>query len=224
MRFPAVALSLLVLMAPAAQASPQTYNFGSANGRRQIVFESKAPVEYIEGTADQVGGTVTADFDQPGLGLKASVSVPVASMRTGVDQRDEHLRSSEWLDAERYPAILFDLDPAHPRKMAAKGANTWAGTVDGNFQLKGITQKIAVPVTIKRDGEQLLVDGRFPVKLSDYNIHGPLAMRMIGMKVSETVQVSFHLVGVRDKGWDNVKTASSVGKKSGARKKHKKHL
>lgn len=219
-----IAASLFVLLLPVvAQASPQTYNLSSANGRRQITFESKAPVEYIDGTAEDVGGSVTADFDRAELGLNASVSVPVASMRTGVDQRDEHLRSSEWLDAQRYPAILFDLDPVHSKKMARKGADVWAGTVEGNFQLKGVTQKISVPVTIKREADRLLVDGRFPVKLSDFNIHGPIAMRMIGMKVSETVQVSFHLVGVRDKGWDNVKT-SSVGKKSGSGKKHKKHF
>jgi polyisoprenoid-binding protein YceI len=202
--------ALLLLITPSlAHARPQTFNLNESNGKKQITFESKAPVEYIEGTAEQVGGSITADFDKPGLGLSASVSVPVGSMRTGVDQRDEHLRSAEWLDADRYPTIRFDLDPVDGKRLAKKGADAWAGTVGGAFTLKGVTKKISVPVTIAREGDDhLIVEGRFPVRLSDHNIHGPLTMRVIGMKVSETVQVAFRLVGVRDKGWDNVKPMS----------------
>lgn len=202
-RFP---LFLLLLMPAAAQARPLTFNLDGANAKKQILFESKAPVEYIEGEAEQVGGMINVDFERPGLALRASISVPVASMRTGMDKRDEHLRSPEWLNAERYPAIKFDLEPVDPKKLSARGKNAWAGNVAGTFTLKGVTKRISVPVKISREGdEKIVVEGRFPVRLSDHNVHGPVTMRVIGMKVSETVQVSFKLVGIKDKGWDNVK-------------------
>jgi polyisoprenoid-binding protein YceI len=200
--------ALLLLITPAlAQARPVTFNLDGKNARKQITFESKAPVEYIEGEALEVGGMVTVDYDRPGLALRASISVPVRSMTTGMEKRDEHMRLPEWLNEPRYPAIRFELDPVDPKKLSARGKDAWAGTVAGTFYLKGVTKKIAVPVTIRRDGEErLIVEGRFPVRLSDHNIRGPITMRVIGMKVSETVQVNFKLVGVKDKGWDNVKS------------------
>jgi polyisoprenoid-binding protein YceI len=222
MKSPACALSLVLAFAGLAHARPMTFNLASANGPKQITFESRAPVEYIEGDAEEVGGSIDADFQKPGLGLHASISVPVTSMRTGLDQRDEHLRSTEWLDAEHYPAIRFELDPVVPQKISARGTNVWAGNVQGTFFLKGVTKKILVPVTISREGdEHLVVEGRFPVKLSDYNIHGPITMRMIGMKVSETVQVAFKLVGVKDKGWDNVKASPKPQSAPKAKPRHK---
>lgn len=203
----ASAALLLLLIAPAVVcARSRTYNLDGRNGKRQVTFESKAPVEYIEGEAEEVSGMISVDFERPDLGLRASISVPVDSMRTGMDQRDEHLRSREWLNAQAHPAIRFELDPSRAGKLKPRGKAAWAGTVEGTFFLKGVTKKISVPVTITRDGEErLIVEGRFSVRLADHNVRGPITMRIIGMKVSEIVQVSFRLVGVKDKGWDNVK-------------------
>ena len=81
----AYSLSLIRAFTGLAHARPETFNLASANAKKQITFESKAPVEYIEGDAEEVGGSINTDFDRPDLGLHASISVPVLSMRTGLD-------------------------------------------------------------------------------------------------------------------------------------------
>jgi len=209
MRTPSTAFALIVFLAGVAQAAPVTFNLSPTHAKKQITFESKTPVEYIEGEVEQIGGSISADFAAPGLGLRASIAVPVRSMRTGIEKRDEHLSSDEWLAADKHPSIRFELAQVNPKKISARGANVWAGTVEGSFFLKGITKNISVPVTITREGnDRVIVEGRFPVKLSDHNVRGPLAMRVIGLKVNEIVQVGFRLVGVKDIGWGNVKKSA----------------
>jgi polyisoprenoid-binding protein YceI len=204
-------------------AKPITYSMGDINGEKQIIFESKAPTEYIEGVAEGVAGVVTLDTTKPGLDLKATLSVPVASMQTGIVQRDEHLRSSEWLDADRYPIIRFDLSPLGRKNVVKKGDNVWFVNTVGSFSLKGVSRKISVPVTLKKersgDVDKLFISGRFSLKLADYNIHGPFAIKMIGIKVSPDVSINLKLVGTAEKGWEDYVLPSR--KKTLSGKKHK---
>ncbi len=216
-RTPASFLLLLAVSSPAF-AAPVTYMLSDRNGSGQVTFESKAPVEYIEGVAEGVQGMITLDPAKPNLALSGTVSVPVGRMLTGNSTRDEHLRSDEWLNEARNPSIRFDLTQTDQRTVVKKEENSWFVKVTGSFFLKGISQYVTVPLTIKIDGQKLRVDGRFVVKLADHNIHGPSGIRMIGVKVAPEVHVRLRLVGVADQGWSKV---SAPAKKSGARKKRK---
>jgi len=98
-----VAVTLLI----GSPARAQTYDFGVESKFVNITFESKADVEDILGTSSAVAGTVTLDGKGGG---SFRLAVPVASMKTGLDARDEHLRSAYWLDAEKHPDIVFEGD------------------------------------------------------------------------------------------------------------------
>lgn len=196
---------LLLLCAPAGvHANPITFQLSGRTAKKQILFESKAPLEYIEGKADQLEGSVTIDPSTPRLGLRGTVIVPVESMQTGNAQRDDHLRSADWLNAASFPAIRFDLDSSAVAEATKKGPGKWFVNAVGQFYMKGISKRISVPVTItfKENGtkNKLTVEGRFSLKLSDYGIHGPRAIRMIGARVNDVVSVSFRMVGEEQRG------------------------
>src|SRR5688572_28854136 len=70
-----------------------------------ITFDSHADIESILGTTNQATGTIVADLAK-GTG-SVTLSVPVASMKTGIDMRDEHLRSPMWMYAAKFPDITF---------------------------------------------------------------------------------------------------------------------
>lgn len=203
---------LLLSVAMPAFAKPSSYNLSDKNASKQIVFESKAPVEYIEGVAEGIAGMITLDERDPKLGLSAMVSVPVDGMRTGNAKRDEHLRSSEWLNAERNPSIRFDLSPGDQRTVVKKGEGHWFVKAKGSFFLKGKSKFMEVPVTIKKHGEKLHVDGRFSVNLEEFGVYGPAGIKMIGVKVAPDVRVRFRLVGVADVGWDSIPARRGVDK------------
>lgn len=207
---PSFVLLLLLLLGVArpALARPITFNLSDSNAQRQIIFESKTRIEYIVGVAESVTGTVTFDPEKPGLDLQAAISVSVKNMKTGNTTRDGHLRSKEWLDAERHPGIHFDLSPLDKKSLTLKSPGVWFVRANGKFLLKGVSKEISLPVTLRREkkgvDDIVSVEGSFSVYLEDHNIYGPLGMNMIGLKVSPEVRVRFHLVGIADKGWDKL--------------------
>lgn len=192
-------LTFLLLLGPTlGWCAPLRYLLSDQNGPNQITFESKVPAEIIDGSAGGINGFVTMDPDKPGLDLKTSITVPVADMKTGDELRDQHLRSDDWLDAERFPTIHFDLAPMEKKSVVKKGNGVWFVKAAGDFSLKGTVRRIKVPMTLKLTGNILTADGRFTVRLDDYGIRGPRAIRLIGVKVSRDVHVTLHIIGTTE--------------------------
>lgn len=69
------------------------------------------------------------------------VDIRAASLDTGIGRRDEHLRSADFFDVERYGEITVVVTAVHPT--AGKAADLQA-----NFTIKGNTASLPVPVTI----------------------------------------------------------------------------
>jgi len=59
----------------------------------------------VRGTFSEVSGQVVASADLPGSTAAAVIAVP--SVSTGNQMRDNHLRSADFFDAERYPEMSF---------------------------------------------------------------------------------------------------------------------
>src|SRR3979411_301099 len=76
--------------------------------------------------------------DQPERS-KVDVSINTASIRTHNEQRDNDLRSSNFLEVEKYPTITFKstkIEPAGPDRY----------TVTGDLTIKGVTRPITLNV------------------------------------------------------------------------------
>jgi len=92
----------------------------------------------VKGEFDKVSGTV--DFD-PANPSAASVeaSIDVASISTHYEQRDAHLRSADFFDAAKFPAITFK-----SRKVTATGEDSF--TVVGDLTIHGVTREVDLKV------------------------------------------------------------------------------
>jgi polyisoprenoid-binding protein YceI len=84
--------------------------------------------------------TATGDI-QPEAPEKSNVEVTIrtASIRTHNEQRDNDLRSSYFLEAEKYPTISFK-----STKIEAKGPDR--GTMTGDLTIKGTTKPVTLNV------------------------------------------------------------------------------
>ncbi len=84
---------------------------------------------------------VTASFDprDPGSGAVEAV-IQAASIDTGVEPRDQHLRSADVLDVERFPVITF-------RSRAVERAGGDRFRVPGDLTIRGETR----PVTLESE-------------------------------------------------------------------------
>jgi polyisoprenoid-binding protein YceI len=171
-------LALALSPALAHQDSGTVYYVGHGSKFVNIVFESQMDLETIIGVANQATGEIRVDARNDAASVE--LTVPVASMKTGIDLRDEHLRSEQWLDEKRFPAIGFK------SKSVKKGSD---GKLDvaGEFTLRGVTRELAVRVEAKEIPEEASKKAKFPegrwikftteftVKLSDHGLKVPEA-------------------------------------------------
>ena len=96
-------------------------------------------LDEASGSFGDVSGSFVYD---PGnlANCSVSVSVKAASIDTNVDARDTHLRSPDFLDAEKYPDITF------VSRAIRKTKGGYLAT--GDLTLRGVTKKIDVPFTV----------------------------------------------------------------------------
>lgn len=178
----------------------KTFDFYDKNGRNQAVFFSTTPLEDITGTANGISGKVTFDVADFAKTLKGKIIVKVESINTGIELRNQHLRSKNWLNAEKYPDIIFEVISISDLKQTSD--NKLSFKVNGNFTLHGVTKIISADAeavyldeseeTKKRaPGDLLGVKAKFNIKLSDFNINN----QIIGNKVADNIEVSVNIIG-----------------------------
>ncbi|MBU0518918.1 YceI family protein [bacterium] len=183
-----------LFLAFAVQAEPMTFTV-TGGGDNLVQFESKAPLEKIVGTTDQITGSLTCDPADLSSGVTASISVAAASLKTGNKIRDGHMRDNH-LDTDQYPNIEFKMANIPLTGQLTEGS-TVKTTARGDFTCHGVTHTIdvATEVTLTKSasGQEVHVLATFQMKLSDYNIPRP---QFLIMKLDEVQRITVDFRGV----------------------------
>lgn len=177
----------------------QTFSFNDQYGRNQATFFSSTPLEDINGLTNDVKGNVTFNVGDLST-LTGSVTVSTASLKTGIELRDGHLKSKNWLDAENYPEINFSIKNVD--NIQSIEGNKLTAKVTGNFTVHGITKVVIADVTVtyldeseqtkkRAPGDLLGVQATFNITLSDYEIDN----MVLGQKVSDNIEIGVNIVG-----------------------------
>ncbi|MCB9618913.1 MAG: YceI family protein [Sandaracinus sp.] len=156
--------------------------------RARVTFRSQAQLETINGVSNEATGSVRVDPANLAA-TRGRVVVRVASLRTGIDLRDEHLHSAEWLDAAGHPEMVFEIT-------GVTGASSLPANEDvtvqirGRLTLHGQTRDVTAEARVRWDGTSLRGRARFEIRLSDYGVSINEAVRL---KVSNTIGISVDL-------------------------------
>ena len=149
-------------------------------------FVSEAPLEKIVGVSE---GTLALAGDFADLtSLKATVSIPVSSMKTGNKIRDEHLQGSDWLNAAANPNITFttkSIEVVKQKGDAQKGKATVNAI--GNITINGVSKEMTAPVKIKWSKKSVKVKTKFEIALADFKVAG--AQGVVGNKVGKSIAI-----------------------------------
>jgi polyisoprenoid-binding protein YceI len=105
----------------------------------EATFRIRHLVSTVSGKFDDISGTVTGDIATPGA-ASVEFSMKTASIDTGVPDRDKHLRSADFFDAEKFPEITFRSTSIKP----SGRKNVF--NVTGNLTMRGVTKQITLPV------------------------------------------------------------------------------
>jgi len=180
--------------APDAPKGETTYYFGVRETHTNITFQSKNDLTDILGASHVVVGSATIDF-AAGTG-KCELSVPSATLNSGMADRDRAMMGPQWLNAKQFATIEFKSDKA----VLTEKPSGW--TVDGKFTLRGVTKALSVPVEVRPlssaigqklgfgDGPCVKVKTAFKVKLADYGIEIPsTAVATVQPEISVTIDM-----------------------------------
>lgn len=186
-------VALLALSAIGAQA--KTFSVGDQPQRMSAQFESVTEYETFLGTTNKITGTISYDPSNKTGGGK--LVIDASTLKTGVDLRDEHMRSANWLDTAKYPNIVFETT-----QVKLKSGDNY--TVTGNLTLHGVTKKVTTTVAFKYlpasaatkangfKGDVVRLTTNFNLKLSDYGIKVP---DQLTGKVANQVAISIKAFG-----------------------------
>ena len=124
-------------------------------------------VSTVRGQLDKFEGTLTGDPLKP-ASLKADMTIQSASVNTKVEKRDEHLRSADFLDAAKFPTIVFKGEKTEIRAGKA--------VLEGTLTLHGVSKKVEIPFKVSGPvvdpwkNNRIGLEGQFVVKRQDYGI------------------------------------------------------
>jgi polyisoprenoid-binding protein YceI len=189
------AILAMCMLIPAISLADSTTFLVRDDGKSSVTFVSNAPLDTMTGKSSKVTGRVNVD---PADITKTtgSFEVPVVSLRTGNELRDEHLRGDGWLDAKSNPKIHFEIKEVVPGKKASSELKKDKDTkvrVNGTFTAHGISRPVTTDGTVKWSDNVLHIKAKFTIKLEDHQISVPSIVRL---KIANEMAVSVDLRAV----------------------------
>lgn len=91
-----------------------------------------------------IQGTISVDNAKP-ANSSVNVTIPLASLNTNVKALDEHLKTADFFDAEKYPNITFK-----STKVQALGKNKYK--ITGNLTVKDVTKPVVLDAVLNKQG------------------------------------------------------------------------
>lgn len=136
-----------------------------------IIFRAKHNgVSYNYGRFNEFSGKLMMDATDVSMSM-VEFEVKAASIDTGNEKRDQHLRSSDFFSAKQFPVITFK-----STKVKAKEDKKDVLEVTGDLALHGVKKSITVDVEITgrakgREGESLIgFESIFTIKRSEFGM------------------------------------------------------
>ncbi len=197
---------VLMLMAPAA-VSAFTWKINPDHSSIQFQVRYMGLVN-VKGSFDKFQGEVVLNEKKPS---KSSMEVTVesASINTGVEKRDEHLRTEDFFDCPKYPTIHFiskKVMPAGKHKLRVIGDLTMLGkTKEVVLHVDGPTPEIKDPWGNLRRG----ATARTRVNRHDFGMTWNRALDTGGIMISKMVDVIMEV--------ELIKTAEGQPSQNGAK-------
>ncbi len=144
----------------------------------------------VRGTFARPRGTVRYDPSRPEA-TQIEVDIPADSVSTNEPQRDAHLRSPDFFDAEKFPTISF-------RSTGARAAANGALEVTGELTIRG-TQRPVTLAVVEVTGKQrdhrgltrIGASATTSIRRSDFGITYNRALEAGGIAIADEVALTF---------------------------------
>jgi polyisoprenoid-binding protein YceI len=178
MRVGFVALAaVLVSLSSAAWAGAETYEFDTVH--TSPTFKVRHFFTKVTGRFDDFSGVVSWDAHDP-TRSSVELTIQIASVNTGNDKRDGHLKSPDFFDAENHPTLTF-----------------------GDLTIRGVTQSVVVDLDVLGFAEMpgMGTRGGFlastTIDRQDYGVSWSRKLDNGGVVLADEVEIEFPIEVVK---------------------------
>ncbi len=151
-------------------------------------------VTKVRGRFSDFTGSIT--FAEEPLASSAEVTIQVASVTTGDDRRDEHLKSADFFDVDNHPTMTF-------RSTEVKTDGGGRYVLTGDLTIKGVTRSVDLavePEGVGPDpwgGERAGFTASAEVDREAWGLTWNVALDAGGVLVSKNVKLEIDVQAVR---------------------------
>jgi len=170
-----------------------TYAIDPSHSRLGFVARH-AMVTKVRGSFNEFDGTATIDGDNPS-NSSVHVTIQVASIDTRNQQRDDHIRTNDFLDVEKYPQITFS-----STSIAHVGGNDFE--VTGDLTIKDVTKPIAIEFEENGSARdpfgnlRIGFEGKSVLNRKDWGLTWNAALETGGFLVSDKIKLEFDISAI----------------------------
>jgi polyisoprenoid-binding protein YceI len=181
----AAALTALFALSAAAHAATETYLFDKSHSK--VGFQIRHWLTKVEGRFTEYDGKILIDREKP-ANSSVEMTIQASSIDTGQERRDNHLRSADFFEVEKYPTITFKSSKVVPKEKDLY-------EVTGDLTMHGVTKTIVAPV--RHTGflnlgkqEKAGFEITFPINRKDYGIVWNRTADQGGVMLGDEVEIS----------------------------------
>ncbi|WP_318216803.1 YceI family protein [Streptomyces sp. SCL15-6] len=170
------------------------YVFDPAHSRIGFVARH-AMVTKVRGAFHQFEGTARLDGTEPARST-AQVVIKTESIDTGVEQRDQHLRTNDFLDAPTYPDITF-------RSTSVEPLSDTEFRVTGDLTIKDTTRPVGIDVeytgsAVDPFGNQRVgLEGSVTISRKDFGVTWNAPLEGGGVLVGDKIVLELDISAIK---------------------------
>ena len=153
-------------------------------------------ISNVKGRFTKVAGELTVDGANP-LNSSVEASAEIASIDTHDPQRDGHLRSPDFFDADKYPTMTFK----SRRLEKAKGEDEYKLT--GDLTIRDVTREVVFDLTFLGQGADPWGNARVgfsattAINRRDYGLVWNTALESGGVLVGDQVKINIEAEAIK---------------------------
>ncbi|WP_405684312.1 YceI family protein [Streptomyces sp. NBC_00057] len=154
-----------------------------------------AMVTNVRGSFGEHEGSLKLDGHNPSNSA-ASIDVKIASVDTGIADRDGHLVSGDFFDAEKFPLMTF-------RSTSAEQLGGDKYRITGDLTIKDVTRPLAIDLEFNGSAtdvygnERVGFEGSADILRSDWGLTWNAALETGGVMVSDKVKLNFDISAIK---------------------------
>ncbi|MEU1281641.1 YceI family protein [Streptomyces sp. NPDC005805] len=154
-----------------------------------------AMVTNVRGAFGAFEGTLNLDGGDPARST-ASIDADIASIDTGIADRDAHLRGADFFDAETFPKMTFRSTSAEQL-----GGDTYR--ITGDLTIRDVTRPLSVDLEFQGSAtdvygnERVGFEGGAEILRSEWGLTWNAALETGGVMVSDKVKLTFDISAIK---------------------------